>query len=360
MKPVQMITRSILAVCMFSFAGAASCEGGDIANNHLCPDGEVCVPNGSGLEFHGAIEGDDYLNFSTGVKVLAQGGSQIVRIYDAKTGQPYEQPYDVSVDANLGSVTASNANLFILKAAADSNGAGYLRVTDRATGELVDRLRISVAPVIAAHTTRSLSDVLAELPVEELPWVAPGGSVYVGLKTATGTAVDEAMVLQGDGTHTKWDRFVVGNPAPGTMQVKVQRGAQPTQVLNLTVVAAPDSIHKIFTLPAETPRNTSKYICFSARKQSHVVHVPWRFESNNGTIIPDQIDGCASVTAANLGPINITLHAGAYTETITSMVVPAPPSARVSPKAELRAALATRGHQVSMGDSRGERAKLQP
>jgi hypothetical protein len=349
MKTAQIISRTLFAASVFTFASAASCDGGDIAGTGICPEGETCSSETAGLEFHGAIMGEEFLNLDAGVKVLASGGTQRIAIFDYQTGVPFTQPFEPTVDAQLGSVSPAVGN--------QANGKGYLRIVDGATGTLNDRLQIAIAPVTGIRVHQTLLDSMAELPASEAAWVAPGGVMYVELTTATATAVDESMKLIGNGTQTKWDRFVVGNPAPGTMQLLVKRG-QLEQALTLKVVAGPDTIRDFSPLKSEVGRDTRQLLCFGALKQNHVVHVPWRFETSNGTIEPVAADGCVMLLPATVGALTFTVHAGTLSQTVTTNVVAQARSARQESPAEFHAALARRA--MVWSEARGERAILQP
>ena len=359
MKPVQLLTRALLSASVFTFAGAASCDGGEIADTGVCPDSEICSgETPKGLRFQGATIAENLFDVGD-VKTLAQGGSQHVRLLDAGTDADFAKQFEATVEANLATVAHNQTNQFTLHAG-QATGDSYLRITEPATGALFDRLRISVAPVTKTHMSLTLGDSMAQLAQDDQAWVAPGGVVYVRLDTTIGAAVDESMELTGSGTQTKWDRFVVGNPLPGTTQVQIKRAGQQPQALTLKVVAAADSLKQYFPA-SQIERGVPSLMCFHAFTQGHVVHVPWQFETSNGIVAAGLFDGCTKVTAAQTGSLTLTVHAGTLTQTFNATVIERTRAAHRDPTVELQRMVAASGRMpISLGDSRGERANLVP
>ena len=286
---------------------------GERAETGQCPAGEVCssrTPNG--LAFDGADFSD--LLFANGLQATALGGRQGVTIYDGASGQAMRLPFAATTQGALEVVAQATGSLDVIGRRA---GTDLLRIVDPATGELYDRVSMSVRPVDRVELR---NEVFGEIGLEDRPralWAGGRASLVVALSARDGTRlVDEAMVVTAStGTrNTRWDSISFDVPADGEVTLDAAFGGGEAVSFALPVAAAADAV---VALPLDQPTiavGGMAEVCFRADAgERAILGAPWRFTVTGPATMPGSSLGrnCALVKSTAVGTITITAEVGA-------------------------------------------------
>lgn len=313
--PPSLLLRAAFAAAIFTFAPAATCDGGlRDQNDGVCPAGEICdegTPDG--LVFVAPLIGEGFFD-SGEVKTMATGGTQTVQLdTEAADGtlSPFTLPFVGTVDGNTITIASETANVIVLRAHSAASGA-YLRITDPANDELYDEVAIASADLAQVSLTDSFARAIAGSAAADgdVPLFAPGAQGIVGLASETGIAlVDDSLVLAGPGvTQRAWDEFTVGNVAPGAYELTATSAGHPF-TLGYEVGAAPDRVDLPFggdSLQA----GAGELLCFTAYAGARFMYVPWTVTATGADVATTAFAGCFTVTPAAAGPVVLHVHAG--------------------------------------------------
>ncbi len=122
----------------FGLACVGTVEGERLANGGACPEGEVCVEGHEGLIFTGQVlydEGLDRLG-----PILVGGTFQLA--FTSLTGDL--RSFDVVTERGLGVEAVVGGKVTLVS---DAPGDAYVRVVDRASGRLYDRLLVEMVEI---------------------------------------------------------------------------------------------------------------------------------------------------------------------------------------------------------------------
>ena len=192
---------------LFALCLACTVEEGERSSTGACPEGETCSDaTPTGLTFYGPPPSDDATAF---LPRLAMGGSQNISFAVADGGEIPDaavdtdapwflevEPADEERDAYAIWTGERDVRLTGL-----AEGDAYLRVTHPDTGELYDRVRITVERVYAADAVDSLG---------ETPALVPGVRatlVFRLLGESQQRLIDEAMTIESETPFERasWD-----------------------------------------------------------------------------------------------------------------------------------------------------------
>ncbi len=359
-RSFRLVPRVLLASALFPFAGASSCDAGDRAITGGCPEGEVCDPiTEDGLHFKGATFGEALFDFGD-VKTLAVGGRQDVTVFDVDDEGRHvalELPFTPDYDGTAIAIENQRDNVVTLRGVA--GGDGFLRIVSADSGELFDRTPVAALPVVAAEVSPTLTVALDVNGGGQSSNLFTAGAVgYIALDASNGgSLVDEDATIAGPGiTQTDWDRFTVGDLAPGTHQLTVAAG-DTTRTVNIRVARA-DEVRLILGDDPDVPPEGegSSFICFGARSAGRAIHAAWRFAVDFGKVERTEFEGCVLVSAGSKDAVTVRAYAG---DAKLEVVVPVyDPSAKRTPRTlveQLRARGITR---LTTPETAGDRAAM--
>lgn len=190
-----------LFILGFGLACSGVVQGERAANGGACPDGEVCSSAvEGGLLFFGQVLYDEGLNRLGPVIV---GGS-----FELNYANPFGAalPGNVAIPSGAGEVLSTHTDGVVL--VGNEPGTLTVRVVDRETEELFDRLRIEVVALERVE--------LVNVNEPERPFLYDGCAEMVGVrlvaKGGTMRAFDNQLRVNGPGRVTLdpglWDCFL--------------------------------------------------------------------------------------------------------------------------------------------------------
>jgi len=307
--------KPLLMVAMISLGG---CGLGDRALFDECPEGETCsdvTPHG--LYFVGAeLAGQ---TFSFGPPATARGGTQSITLkYETADHQllPLDQPYAAEDDGGAG-VAVERTDGPIVTLRGIGAGTNYVRIVDPVDLTLFDRKQFSggvistVSLVPGEAEAVATGDAIVFAAGTQQIGVALIGEVQDGSTSSTTRLVDESMELSLPGAvRTKWDVLQL-DATVGQVAVTVTAAQRPAEVLDLEIVAGPDSlVAQEPVLPIVVDQTS--LVCFSPHAAGrHVAGLAWAFTSDNGPAGNQFFSrNCAELLPDRPGTLTLTATAG--------------------------------------------------
>ncbi|MCW5806600.1 MAG: hypothetical protein KIT31_29825 [Deltaproteobacteria bacterium] len=309
-------------------ASTPACTLGDRALDGCPPEEEPCSDSTpGGIDFAGArAVGDSIFD---GNHATAVGGTQAITLFHGDTGRPVTEPY---VATAVPSFTIERTGGPVVTLRAKQRGASHLTIRDP-EGALMDRKVFKAAEILRIDLAVARYES-TQLPIAFLP-----GKIELGiaLRGAGGDRlVDQSMTLELAGATQKgWDTLVVPDATAGTHAIAVTAGGLPPVDVDVTVVAAAEQL--VEHVPAE-PLVVGQpgSVCFDAVAQDHhVAGLTWTFDSDNGPGGTFGTANCAFLVPERAGTLTLTAGANGLQRTLSLVVQPAPPQARVAPEARL-------------------------
>jgi len=327
----------------FTLSLAACVAPGDRAYEpHQCPVGETCSDvTPDGLYF----QGDDAIDPPG---VTAVGGTQTITVLlptrDRFTAR-FTAPFD-AVSSGPALVIARTSPPSVTVAAAAAGGA-YLRILERGTNLLYDRILLETQPIQRATVRPD------ELPLDDTDpgdaWVLLAGkrtSLRVNLLAASGHwLADETLRLQmdagGDAVQLSWNVAAVTAAAAGTVTLRATPGDQVSHTFPVRVASAlTDIVPTTLSPRPETPIavGAGALYCFRPLAGSDLVAGADFSFSASGSLSVSGDRNCASVTATAPGIAMLTASAEGFAKTF---LITVRAGARRTAPAELPAAPAS-------------------
>lgn len=312
----------------FAFLIAGACSGCVVAgeraagNGTGCPTGETCSSaTPQGLYFQGPTP--FYGIGPNGPLTVAVGGTEKVTVLATSNS---EDTFDSAFDAagtsviQIDEVTPPDVQV-----SASAAGKGYLRILQKGTDKLLDRVEVLSAKAAKTALVPS-TKVWVDTDVPQNGWaVFAGATVQIGAQLHSASdapLVDQSMklVITGAGTADKtqalWDVVKLTAGASGDVLVTATLGDGTSFSQSYPVVASIDEITRVpgaLGGPDDAPvaPEEQKILCFRAKaKDLVVVGAPWKLTSDSDVVVEgDLFDSCALVSSKVVGKHTVTVSA---------------------------------------------------
>ncbi len=322
------------AALFFSLATSAPTEGERVDGG--CPPGEICSPDTpDGLFFAGTPLGEEILPIPQKPLPTAVGGTQTVSVFLDKAGEHEFLGFTASAGGPSFVVETVATNDIGIKGLAE--GSDYLRVFNRETAELFDRLLVDTARVAKVAVLPYQGDLFGDRDLlqavrPEVVYSADRDVAFYGIALYDGNdrrVVDTSATLQlGLGFKRNaqlWDRFEqTGALPPGKYNLGVTLGDGSTHELSVTLVSGVDSIRwspgssdSLLVSPDKgLAVNASQMYCFAGQSGGlTVVGAPFQFSATGPVDLGTPSFDCIVVRATALGTVKLTVASGGLSAT---------------------------------------------